>query len=191
MKHPDRTTIIVEGMDHTGKTTLCEALINAYQDAYILHSSKPTQNNPWWEMQRFLQSYHGFAIMDRNHIFGEYIYGKYLRNENLMDEVSLEKWFSIMAETNTIIIYCRPDHDTLFATLGKKDEMEGVVENGPALLTAYDDLIFQLMRYNQEAGTGIPIPLIIHDYLSDPECEEVINQIDKLINEEVTANERK
>lgn len=83
--------LIVEGIDHIGKTTFINNFRKEYQNSIVIHSSKPLTNNPEeFQDQYFTTGFNliksvlnnnidDWLIFDRFHL-GECVYGPMYRN---------------------------------------------------------------------------------------------------------------
>jgi thymidylate kinase len=120
--------LIVEGIDHVGKTTFINNFRKEYQNSIVIHSSKPlTKNNP----EQFQQNYfltgfnlinsvlqndnNDWLIFDRFHL-GECVYGPLYRNskfenglqyEILLNNLNLNSHLIlVLLKCNTLDIRC-------------------------------------------------------------------------------------
>lgn len=175
--------IIVEGLDHTGKTTLCHKLLQELQGSYLIHAYKPTElMYPVEENVIFLNNHQGLCIHDRHNVFSEFVYGPILRGSNVMEQgYSFEDWMGKMANS-CIVIYCRPSAKIISETINNREEMDGVQDNFGELLVAYDDLMWRLMQYNQRTPMDFQVPMMVHDYTVDTEADDVLEFCYKHIN---------
>lgn len=69
--------IICEGVDNTGKTTLCNKLVEAFNLEYK-HNSKPQTDNPFQEYDDMIADIKVDTVIDRAYL-SEYVYSKLWR----------------------------------------------------------------------------------------------------------------
>jgi hypothetical protein len=142
--------IVVEGMDNSGKSTLCEQLGKHFGFPVEHSPSKlaivdPNSWRKWLSeaIEKATTDREHHIIYDRFPITSESVYGPVLRNNNLLySEPSLIlKWIS----TNPILVYCRPPREIILH-FGDGVQMPGVKEHADELLNAYDLIIETLGR---------------------------------------------
>ena len=151
--------IVVFGCDNSGKTTLCNQLVNLLNEdvdftAEAIHSLGP--NKSYDEMISFMEnnlvprgSTHT-KIFDRFPLIEESIYGPLLRGENKFADVNnRDIWDKV-----DLFIYCYPG---LFHILnwGDREQMLGVKERVFEIIDAYNRLAvtlklngFNIKEYN-------------------------------------------
>lgn len=133
-------TIIVEGMDNTGKTTLIEAITNHLQQGEVpFFHRKPrgpgSRGQDLTEIHTMLEST-GVRIYDRTPVISELVYGKVLRGEGSLGNQSWH-FLQLLLRIEPLIIYCRPHDDAIF-NFGDRPQMAGVIEQKQKLLERYD-----------------------------------------------------
>jgi thymidylate kinase len=151
MRHTGGTMrIIVEGPDGGGKTRLVNDLLlkfePAIQPTVSFKKSDFTQFTKWLVFTLAID-YDSVPIHDR-FFYSELVYGRIIRNRVDMPELFISdmKW---ELPRETLLIYARPDMDTLLKGARVEDQMEGVEEKFTELVEAYDTLMLeQRTRYN-------------------------------------------
>lgn len=132
--------VIVEGPDNAGKTTLVNQLSKDLKLLVINNRKLPqtvAESHAYLDLVLPLTK-HFPVIFDRWQTISEPIYGPICRSNHLFSLSQIEFQFDVIRPLSPLIIYCRPRDSTV---LGFKDDipqMEGVIENGQALLQAYD-----------------------------------------------------
>lgn len=138
--------IIITGMDNSGKTTLCQQL-SQLMHLPIIHSAGPeltSDEKKVWTLNQLSQEYvhPNLVIFDRFMPLEEMVYGPILRGHSDFD--FNDPFIDSLYERNPVIIYTRPDRETILTDNGR-NQMEGVMANGEKLLQAWDELIFRFM----------------------------------------------
>lgn len=130
--------IVAEGMDNSGKTTLVATLAKALHATYI-KAERPL--NPsgyamgaYRNMLQHAQRYAPHVICDRSPFISEPIYGTIIRGNHGVSALDIAEGLKQI----DLVIYCRPDDETILGTIGHRPQMEGVVSHAPSLLYAYD-----------------------------------------------------
>lgn len=140
--------VIVEGMDNSGKTTLVRQLS---EDCRLLVMNNRRRPKTRQDILDYVAGVVPLAqrfpvILDRFAPISEPIYGPICRNTELLtrDDIS-QCLLRVTAEQPkpAVIIYCRPRATTILQ-FGPIPQMEGVIENGRALLQAYDETMKKL-----------------------------------------------
>jgi GTPase SAR1 family protein len=176
--------IVIEGMDGTGKTTLAKKLQEKFPQ-FEYQKPVPSEGPEGqtadyminWMADRFKEIRSGANyIMDRINLVSEEIYGPICRGGSRLgaDSITNVRMIDLMSKffsLHPIIIYCRPDNDTIIDNL-KNDgvfQMSGVLENSEKLIDAYD----RFFGAWEKAG----VPVIVYDYTEDSNAVGLINQI--------------
>jgi hypothetical protein len=150
--------VIVEGMDNSGKTTLVRALSEDCKLLVMNNRRRPKSREDVIDyVDMVIPIANRFpVILDRFAPISEPIYGPICRDSHLLTKDDIGQCLLKVARGQTstgvlqgngsmaLIIYCRPRDSTV---LGFKDDipqMEGVIENGQALLQAYDKSMKEL-----------------------------------------------
>ena len=166
-------TVIVEGMDNSGKTTLVQK-IAAFGAELIPSRGKPDGIRAPIEIDRLWNETHA-RVYDRFVAFSDEVYGRVLRGKNVLDP---DPWGAILRtmRSGVLLVYCRPP-DGVILNWDGREQMAGVIDNAPKLLQAYDkmvDIIEELGFENQ---------VLRHNY-TDPFNEK---QMLKEVREHVEA----
>ena len=133
--------IIVLGMDNTGKTTLCKELARILGYRHV-NSLGPKAS--YSEMSQFIRKNlesEEPMILERFCFFEEMVYGNVLRGKSKFDWA--DDHYQKIKEAMPLIVYCRPSKAKILQ-FGEREQMEGVIEQGEKLLSAFDDLYFSL-----------------------------------------------
>lgn len=146
-------TIIIEGPDNSGKSTLAKSL-SEILTCPVVHSERP--NKGWGVNQTLLHSYRQLrpkrAILDRVYAISEYVYGNVVRNGSALGEFHKEALLDLYQRPH-LIIYCRPDIRTILDNQGRP-QMKGVLEKHSRIVEEYDILMDEvalhtnLIRYD-------------------------------------------
>jgi len=143
--------VIVEGPDGGGKTRLIYDLLSQVPELRPTLSFKKqdyfSQFVPWLLHELSIE-HDGVPLYDRL-FYSELVYGRIIRNRVDMPELFIAdmKW---QLPIDALLIYARPDMDTLLKGARVEDQMEGVSEKYSELVAAYDILMLeQSTRYNE------------------------------------------
>lgn len=135
-------------MDNTGKTTLIQNLIRdskgrGYLKAVV--SLGPQRNEyeqrDWARHQLFKAN--GPTIYDRFLPICDIVYGEVLRGGSLWD-INSDYLKELKSLRNPLIIYCRPPKSIILGFEDGREQMDGVEENGEALVDKYDQVMSDL-----------------------------------------------
>lgn len=136
-------TIIIEGPDNSGKSTLAATLAKRL-GCPVVHSEKP--DSSWGVNQTLLHSYRQLrpqrAILDRVYAISEYIYGNVVRDGSALGEYHKEALMDLYQRPH-LIIYCRPQLKTILDNQGRP-QMEGVLEKHAKIVEEYDILMSEI-----------------------------------------------
>ena len=132
--------IIVEGMDNSGKTTLVQRLSEDIKLLVMNNKRKPRDEAEMRDYLRLVNhvQWHFPTILDRLCTISEPIYGCLRKSGPVITPARADWHLLELKAMNPLIIYCRPPEATIF-NWGDRPQMEGVIENGQALLKAYDE----------------------------------------------------
>lgn len=150
----DKSMIIVEGMDNTGKSTLVRSLVADFH----LEVRKtpgdvigvPTRLVQWVEHE-LDQRPERPVIYDRFPLVSERVYGILLRGRCCID-TRFDNWIKWR---HPLIIYCKPPIEMIL-NFGDRPQMDGVKEHAKLLLERYEGL----MKHLSESGAN----LVKYDY---------------------------
>lgn len=141
--------IIVEGMDNSGKTTLIKKLAEVFGErVQVIKPPGPFRSsgelNGWLDrdIELIQKGKEKFTIYDRYPILSEPIYGPEIRKHSMITGAQVEKALDKlqMADTPTLVIYCRPHNDSIH-NFGEREQMEGVIDNAHAMIKSYDHMM--------------------------------------------------
>lgn len=152
--------IVVEGMDNTGKTTLISKLAEELKLLSITNRRRPQRREDvfHYTANMTMLSLHFSTIFDRWQAISEPIYGPICRGIGFLEDGDTDYLHAVTRVANPLIIYCRPQDSTIL-NFGERDQMEGVIDNGRELITAYDLEMetvakwFPVIRYDFERDT--------------------------------------
>ncbi len=131
--------IVVEGMDHTGKSTLIYPLADKLSAWVAKNHDKKMNHGQIQSWHTFLTYSPHLIIADRHPVISDYVYGNVIRG---FSPASLQ-----MAEfyrPDMYLVYCRPPTAVVMNTLAGKKHMEGVLDHAAELLLKYDELMNRL-----------------------------------------------
>lgn len=168
--------IVVEGMDSSGKSTLCEQLGKDFQ-LDVVHSTGTRSEEQMFARSHWMIRYSpAWHILDRFHVISDQVYGEVIRHHNPFasrrGEIVVDQFLS----SNPLIIYCRPDSAVILDELGKKDQMEGVIPHAPSLIDKYDELIGKLYR-------RIPNNVIAYNYRDETGYQAVAGRVEAYLGQ--------
>lgn len=140
--------IIIEGVDGTGKTTVCDEL-KKLSAAKVMHAAQPKGDY----VQEYIEPLNGYVpvgaypdgdrtqpthvICDRWH-WGELIYGPLYRGGSILDD---DAWVHVNQYLNAlgaIIVYLRNDKQTILSRWEQRGEDFAKAEHLDWLMSAYE-----------------------------------------------------
>ena len=150
--------VIVEGMDNSGKTTLVRALSDDCKLLVMNNRRRPkTKEDVFDYVDIVVPMARRFpVILDRFAPISEPIYGPICRSSHILtkDDVSrcmlrvsrgpMNPGLTFGNQSMALIIYCRPRDSTILGFKPEIAQMDRVIENGQALLQAYDKSMKEL-----------------------------------------------
>jgi len=156
-------SIIVEGMDGSGKDTLIDALIKAFPD-HTLHERAstslggPVHNLSGWVARdsMHLTKTSRFYIYNRHPLISEPIYGKYRPGKPTDPIFTNAGWLAAyrkIVSDYTVLVICQPPYPMVRNVLwaqGPDAHMPGVYDNALDLYTDYKSFVWpgKTIRYN-------------------------------------------
>jgi len=155
--------IIVEGMDNSGKSTLCEGLAERFNLRVIKRAQgPPTDKDKFLSMVVRLLTVDPEVIYDRHPIISEAVYGPILREKNaLNEELAWDDWMNALLDREPLIVYCRPPEEKILC-FDDRDQMVGVPENAKRLIRRYDQVMLAIgnkaslfVRYDYTSLLGL------------------------------------
>jgi tRNA uridine 5-carbamoylmethylation protein Kti12 len=164
--------IIIEGVDNSGKTTLCNKLSEAF-DLNIWIREGPVKDKRIL-VDRIRESFlkHDDDILDRHPIISEMVYGAVIRHNNLLGDWEFN-YLALLVKQNPLIIYCRPPNRKIIK-FGRRKQMKGVKERIYRLMDRYDWVFGVIME------SSLPSNLIEYDYTRHSD-EWLFNKVDKYL----------
>lgn len=166
--------VILEGMDNTGKSTLARRLERDLGVVQRHSQGKPETSRIMFDRVWDILASKQVGIYDRFHAISERVYGPILRDVNYYDWEEGRQQIEALKWTNHLIIYCRPTRDTIFETLGDRDQMMGVIRHHRKLLEAYDNLFAHELKHR-------PWNTAIYDYTNPDSYEEIKLMVEEFI----------
>lgn len=136
--------IIIEGMDNSGKTTLCKSLSKTY-GLPLDTSGRLKTLSECVQFQIHCMVSSELIIYDRMRIISEGVYGPLIRNRNVFGD----KWGSyleVFMRTNPLVIYCRPPNEKILE-FGEREQMDGVIDHSRQLLSRYDAVMNEIKNF--------------------------------------------
>ncbi len=173
------TTVIIEGPDGAGKSTLVQALKNADGMIETIHPGKPPENyKTLLKMLNTQLTYraHATVVYDRVTCISEWVYRPF-RITIKSDEVNecgvyfslLEAQLALAINLDWIIVYCRPSTQRIideccnFTEHDTDDTMRVVKQNIQQVITAYDAIMDRMKAF----GCNV----VVYDYEQDDTFE--------------------
>lgn len=146
--------IIIEGMDNSGKTTLCNHLKDRL-DIPIYKGQIPKGRQGMIQFQMSAMYINQPMIYDRMRVVSEMVYGPIIRNENMFAK---DGWFyiNLLLKIRPLIIYCRPKDEYIYK-FGSREQMEGVIDNSQKLLERYDQIMSGMVKLAER-------PILVYDW---------------------------
>lgn len=164
--------LIVEGADNSGKTTLVRRLAEEVRLLLIANKHKPRTKSQAFEFLNLAipLSKRFPTIFDRWSPISEMVYGPVIRGQAILTEhdVDVARAAPLLAGIKPMIIYCRPDDETIRGTIRDRNQMTGVPERINQVIKAYDRVIDHWAHTPTNS-----YPTIRYDY-RDPEAYEFI-----------------
>lgn len=176
--------VIVEGPDGAGKTTLIETIrqrISKY--FWILRPSHPPRIK--YEIDtllRTLEARYSSAVgflLDRHPLISEPIYGPILRGTDILEiggdyaisNSLLQRHVKHTDHSGHLIIYCRPPLSTIIENVRRNapQQLGGVVDNTPKLVSEYDRMILSLEGY---------LPIVTYDYTKPNDLDALFERLE-------------
>lgn len=161
--------ILVEGMDNTGKTTLCKKLYDEFHLPGVRRSGPAPKEEMVNRVQELIMSTE-MVVHDRCPVFSEPVYGSILRGGSIFGSKSWE-YIWLLLWKNPLIIYCRPPIERIF-DFGNREQMEGVIDQKTKLLSRYDELmnVVHIMMPNDEN-------FLVYDWTEEGELEHLMQHV--------------
>lgn len=160
---------IILGMDNTGKTTLAKELSQS-MGLPIVNSCGPNHTKSekmLWVLDQLVREglYPSFVIHERFLPFEEMVYGPILRDGSIysLEHIHLQE----LRLHNPMIIYVRPSDERIL-NFGSRAQMAGVIDKAQELLSAWDSLIFKMVREGWH--------VVYYDYDSQMVCDGGIRE---------------
>ncbi len=137
-------TVVVEGCDGAGKTTLIERAREGQKERYfctVRASRYPPDLKTAFQYLQWVKHQRDFdLVLDRIHFISDRVYGPILRKQDIFGEMPLD--FGL--QTVSAVIYCRPPDAIIHENARKNMQMSGVLDNLDALIAGYDDIMKRL-----------------------------------------------
>lgn len=175
-------SIIIEGCDNSGKTTLIEKLSKHFGlEVVVSCRSIPVFEQVTWITEQIRRTEP--VIHDRFTLISENVYGPVLRGGSKFDDLRgiltsfsnwLEIWEEVVEISNPILIYCRPNFEIIKKTFHERDQIEGADKNLDVLVSTYDRVINQLLLKRRSS-------FFVYDWVEDPEAKSLIKLLEKEI----------
>lgn len=160
-------SVIVEGMDGSGKDTLISDVLIPGLPGHTLHERASTSlGGPvpnlaeWVARDAVKMSETGPWIYNRHPVISEPIYGKYRKNKPTEESFTNAAWLDAyrrIVAAESVLVVCSPPYYRVRETLreqGPDAHMPGVYENQLDLWLGYIELVW-------------PGPIIRYDYTKD------------------------
>lgn len=161
--------ILVEGMDNSGKSTLCKKICEEFSLQMLERTPPPT--GPYWEARKYglKQLNHGLGpkVSDRCYAISEWVYGPVVRG-GIASAHGHSSIVERLLYSQHLLIYCRPPTEKIM-DFGDRPQMEGVKELSSALLERYDWFFKNLSSAN--------LPFLLYDWTKGEEEWRTVRRI--------------
>lgn len=147
-------TIVIEGFDNTGKTTLAKKLAQFLGYNYV-SGGGPEVGNYVGALQR-LQLGMPNKVQDRTWI-SEVVYGTVIRKKSGISDDEIMKMIDFHRENKICLIFAKQSYDQVMQNITERDQMDGVVDHAKELMIMYN--YYMLNKLPIYLGTPI-----IYDY---------------------------
>lgn len=134
--------IIVEGPDGGGKTRLIEYLTDKWKELVVVRNEfGPDQNlEKWWPAVISVPTTPFLVPIHDRFFYSELVYGPVIRGYvKVSDEIIQPIRAGLRQEA--LLIYARPDRETLEMGVRQHEQMKGVSDKFTELVEAYDQLM--------------------------------------------------
>lgn len=173
--------LIVEGPDNSGKSTLVRRLAEEAKLLLIANKRKPKTKSQIFEfMNLAIPLSHRFpTIFDRWSPISEAVYGPIIRGHSILSfhDEEVARAAPILSGLSPMIIYCRPDDDTIKESLGDRGQMPGVEENIDDLILSYDQVINHWAH-----APNVSYPTVRYNYRDPGAYEYILERVTFHIN---------
>ena len=128
-------TIIIEGMDNTGKTTLAKELADRLGYTYV-SGGGPEVGTFKGALSRMRLAMPN-KVQDRTWI-SELVYGPIVRGKFGITDEEVMEFIRFHREYNIVLIYARRPLERILETLHEREQMDGVIKYASELVSRYD-----------------------------------------------------
>jgi hypothetical protein len=162
---------LVEGMDNTGKTTLCARL---HEDLHFPLVKCPSvrgmglDESVEWQKNFLKLAYQHDIIADRLALISEAVYGPVLKKDNIL--VNNKFWPLLVHQflaAKPMIIFCNPPLEVVTAWDGRQ-QMKGVQEHADALYLQYASVMDAWKHF---------VPVVMYDYTQPGAYQQLVDAI--------------
>lgn len=175
-------SLIIEGMDGSGKDTLIRDLRDIYPDHTMHERASTSLGGPvpdlaaWVARDAVRMEETGPWIYNRHPLISEPIYAPIRRiNPGLTGVWTNDGWrnaYTSIVAACSVVVVCRPPYEVVRATLnaqGHAHHMPGVVDNAERLYDAYTGLMWpgRTIRYDYTRGELVDLVKTLNSTLED------------------------
>lgn len=156
------STVIIEGPDGAGKSTLMRQLMRQHPEYQRAPRACSSLGGPLRgaDLVAYLTQYGSMdgAIYDRHPVISGAVYDAVLRPapEIATARYLLEACYWIIK--NARVIYCRPPTDVIFRTVATSPQMPGVARNIYRIIGTYDSVMHHLIPHETYDWTTDDLP---------------------------------
>jgi hypothetical protein len=137
-------TLIVEGCDGSGKTTLIQLIQNLYPETELHERFTRSIDGPFPDIaERVFRSTRNFPthyIHDRHPVISEYVYGHSIPTRHVNREFLKQSMATVKQRiaNNSLVIWCMPSLEVVRENVMKEPQMEGVQEYVDKIYEGYE-----------------------------------------------------
>lgn len=169
-----KRSIIIEGCDNTGKTTLINSLIKEFDEKVEVMTScrsLPVDEQISW-MEKVIQTP---KIFDRFALFAESVYGPIIRKDVKFPIVGEKGFFNILNRVivpkNPIVIICYPGIEAVEKTIEEREQMAGVPSHLKELTEGYNLVGEILDKYTN-------LPVLKYNYTKPRAYKQLVSDLE-------------
>jgi thymidylate kinase len=178
--------ICVEGLDNTGKSTLCEKLGKDFPELEFHPSIGNKHDLDQIREQAYYQAEEAKVneLWDRCRFISEYVYNPVLRGRDLA--FGHEAWFYFIKEyllSPQLLIYCKRPLGKVIATFDEREQLSGVYDNLPLLNDAYNSIMWLMSVCLEQSPYKSVSGILAYDYEEKGDYDRVADAVGQYLEE--------